>query len=77
MERWTATTVKKYFDSKNNNITTQDFTVSHPMHGCVMFSFKSVPDLARSFFRMAEHYEAQSTIDMTDSHRPKKFWLML
>ncbi len=66
VERWTATTVKKYFDSKNNAITKQDFTVSYPVDGCVMFRFESVPDLARSFFRMAEYYEAQSNLDLAD-----------
>jgi hypothetical protein len=66
LERWTATTVKKYFDSKDNAITKQDFTVSHPIDGCIMFKFESVPNLARTFFRMGEYYEAQYNVELAE-----------
>ena len=74
VERWTARTVRDYFDSKENNrVSRGDFTVSRPFDQCIMFRFKTVPDLTRAFFRMAEYYEgnryAGSTaqdIDMAD-----------
>lgn len=73
-ERWTPHTVRDYFDSQiNNRITTRDFTVSRPFPDCVMFEFKTVPDLTRAFFRMAEYYEGNRyrgdpsrDVDITD-----------
>ena len=73
-EQWTARTVKDYFDSqKNNRVTRDDFTVTHPFDGCIMFRFNTVPDLTRAFFRMSEFYEGNryagspaQDIDMAD-----------
>ena len=74
VERWTARTVRDYFDSQHNNrVTHKDFTVSTPFENCLMFRFRSVPDLTRAFFRMAEFYEGNRyagspahDIDMAD-----------
>jgi hypothetical protein len=74
LERWTAKTVKDYFDSQENNkVTRKDFTVSYPIDGCILFRFNTVPDLTRAFFRMAEYYEGSlykgstpNNIDMAD-----------
>lgn len=74
IERWTARTVKDYFNSQENNrVSRGDFTVSRPVDNCIMFKFKTVPDLTRAFFRMAEYYEGNrysggsaKDIDMAD-----------
>jgi len=74
IERWTARTVRDYFDSKENNrVSRRDFTVSCPFDQCIMFRFNTVPDLTRAFFRMAEYYEGNrysgspaQDIDMAD-----------
>ena len=58
IERWTPETVKSYFDKKKQReITKRDIRVSQPITGCVLLKYKTVPDLARSFFRLAEYYE--------------------
>jgi len=57
-ERWTPRTVKDYFDSQHNNrISRKDFQITQPFDGCVMFRFRTIPDLTRAFFRMAEYHE--------------------
>ena len=58
IERWTPETVKSYFDKKKQReITRRDIKVSQPITDCVLLKYKTVPDLARSFFRLAEYYE--------------------
>ena len=58
IERWTPETVKSYFDKKKQReITKRDIKVSQPITGCVLLKYKTLPDLARSFFRLAEYYE--------------------
>jgi hypothetical protein len=61
-ERWTKQTVKNYFDIKKQpEITAQDIKVSNPVPGCVVLKYKTIPDLTRSFFRLAEYYESGRT----------------
>jgi hypothetical protein len=58
IERWTPETVKSYFNKKKQReITKTDIKVSYPITGCVLLKYRTVPDLARSFFRLAEYYE--------------------
>ena len=58
IERWTKQSVKSYFDNKKQKeITRNDIRVSQPMADCVLLQYKTVPDLVRSFFRLAEYYE--------------------
>ena len=58
IERWTKQSVKSYFDNKKQKeITRNDIKVSQPMADCVLLQYKTVPDLVRSFFRLAEYYE--------------------
>ena len=58
IERWTKQSVKSYFDNKKQKeITRNDIKVSQPMANCVLLQYKKVPDLVRSFFRLAEYYE--------------------
>lgn len=58
IERWTKQSVKSYFDNKKQrDIVKSDIKVSQPIAGCVLLKYKTVPDLARSFFRLAEYYE--------------------
>ena len=58
IERWTKATVKSYFDSKKQpQFTSRDITVSQPVDGCVLLQYKTIPNLARSFFRVAEYYD--------------------
>ena len=58
IERWTTQSVKSYFDNKKQKeITRNDIKVSQPMANCVLLQYKKVPDLVRSFFRLAEYYE--------------------
>jgi hypothetical protein len=58
IERWTKQSVKSYFDNKKQSeITRNDIKVSQPMSNCVLLKYKKVPDLVRSFFRLAEYYE--------------------
>ena len=65
-ESWTGRSVKNYFASQGQPaITRQDFRIQRPMPGCLLFQFRTVPDLARSFFRMAEHNDGPGKIDLT------------
>ena len=49
-ERWTKSTVKSYFDNKKQpKFTGKNVRVSQPFEGCVLLTYKTVPDLARSF----------------------------
>ena len=58
IERWTRRTVDDYFDNKKQpKLSRRDFSISHPRDGCVLLKFKTIPDLTKSFFRMAEYYE--------------------
>ena len=58
VERWTKATVKSYFDNKKQlRFTSRDITVSQPVDGCVLLQYKTIPNLARSFFRVAEYYD--------------------
>jgi len=58
IERWTKRTVDDYFDNKKRpNLSRSDFSISRPIDGCVLLKFKTIPDLTKSFFRMAEYYE--------------------
>jgi hypothetical protein len=58
IERWTKATVKSYFDNKKQlRFTSRDITVSQPVDGCVLLQYKTIPNLARSFFRVAEYYD--------------------
>lgn len=73
-EAWTTRTVKDYFDSQiNNRVSRDDFSISRPIEQCIMLRFKTVPDLTRAFFRLAEYYEGNrysgstaKDIDMAD-----------
>ena len=57
-ERWSPATVKSYLiKKKQREIAKSDITVSQPITGCILLKYKTVPDLARSFFRLAEYYE--------------------
>jgi hypothetical protein len=58
IERWTKQNIKKYLDIKTQKlITSADITVSRPFDNCVLLKYQSVPDLAKSFFRLAEYHE--------------------
>ena len=58
IERWTKQSVKSYFDNKKQKeIIRNDIKVSQPIADCVLLQYKTVPDLVRSFFRLAEYYE--------------------
>lgn len=87
IERWTPATVKSYFDNKRQpTFTSRDVRVSKPVDGCVLLQYKTVPDLARSFFRVAEYYEGGfkgqvSLVDFLDNWMDRsgdvdyfKFW---
>ena len=64
IERWTKRTVDDYFDNKKQPAPSRrDFSVSRPIDGCVLLKFKTIPDLTKSFFRMAEYYEGNRYID--------------
>ena len=64
IERWTKRTVNDYFDNKKQPVPSRrDFSVSRPCDGCVLLKFKTIPDLTKSFFRMAEYYEGNRYID--------------
>jgi hypothetical protein len=58
IERWTKRTVDDYFNNKKQPTPSRrDFSVARPIDGCVLLKFKTIPDLTKSFFRMAEYYE--------------------
>jgi len=58
IERWTRRTVDDYFDkTKQPKPSRKDFSISRPQDGCVLLKFKTIPDLTKGFFRMAEYYE--------------------
>ena len=64
IERWTKRTVNDYFDNKKQpKPSRRDFSVSRPCDGCVLLKFKTIPDLTKSFFRMAEYYEGNRYSD--------------
>ena len=59
-ERWTAATLRNYFDNKRDKkFTKRDVTVSEPLPGCILLQYKTVPDVARSFYRVAEYYDGK------------------
>ena len=70
IERWTKRTVDDYFDNKKQpKPSRRDFSVSRPCDGCVLLKFKTIPDLTKSFFRMAEYYDGDQKkkhVDMAE-----------
>jgi hypothetical protein len=70
IERWTKRTVDDYFDNKKEpKPSRRDFSVSRPCDGCVLLKFKTIPDLTKSFFRMAEYYDGDQKkrhVDMAE-----------
>ena len=70
IERWTKRTVNDYFDNKKQpKPSRRDFSVSRPCDGCVLLKFKTIPDLTKSFFRMAEYYDGDQKkkhVDMAE-----------
>ena len=67
LERWTANTVKDYFDSQTGNqVKKSSVSVSQPMPGCILLTFKSIPDLTRCFFRLSEFANSEQNVDMVD-----------
>ena len=70
IERWTKRTVDDYFDNKKEpKPSRRDFSVSRPCNGCVLLKFKTIPDLTKSFFRMAEYYDGDQKkrhVDMAE-----------
>ena len=59
-ERWTKKTVTDYYDHKKNlDFDNKDVKVSKPFDGCVLLRYRTVPDAARSFFRVAEYYDGK------------------
>lgn len=70
IERWTKRTVDNYFDNKKQpKPSRRDFSVSRPCDGCVLLKFKTIPDLTKSFFRMAEYYDGDQKkkhVDMAE-----------
>jgi hypothetical protein len=60
IERWTKKTVADYYDHKKDlDFNNKDVKVSKPFDGCVLLRYQSVPDVARSFFRVAEYYDGK------------------
>ena len=60
IERWTKKTVDNYFDNKQEpDFNRKDIKVSQPFDGCVLLKYNTVPDVARSFFRVAEYYDGK------------------
>jgi hypothetical protein len=60
IERWTKKTVANYFDHKKDlDFDNKDVQVSKPFDGCVLLQYRTVPDVARSFFRVAEYYDGK------------------
>jgi hypothetical protein len=60
IERWNKKTVMNYFDHKQDlEFKNSDVQVSKPFDGCVLLRYQSVPDVARSFFRVAEYYDGK------------------
>ena len=70
IERWTKRTIDDYFDNKKQpKPSRRDFSVSRPCDGCVLLKFKTIPDLTKSFFRMAEYYDGDQKkrhVDMAE-----------
>ena len=70
IERWTKRTVDDYFDNKKQpKPSRRDFSVSRTCDGCVLLKFKTIPDLTKSFFRMAEYYDGDQKkkhVDMAE-----------
>lgn len=66
-ERWTKRTVDDYFNNKKQpSPSRRDFSVSRPINGCILLKFKTIPDLTKSFFRMAEYHEGKQHVDMVE-----------
>jgi hypothetical protein len=60
IERWNKQTVANYFDHKQDlKFNNTDVRVSQPFDGCILLKYKTVPDVARSFFRVAEYYDGK------------------
>jgi hypothetical protein len=60
IERWTKKTVDNYFDNKQEpDFNRKDIKVSQPFDGCILLKYNTVPDVARSFFRVAEYYDGK------------------
>ena len=60
IERWTKKTLDNYFDHKQDlKFSKKDVKVSQPIPGCVVLKYKTVPDVARSFFRVTEYYDGK------------------
>ena len=60
IERWTRDTLRSYFDHKKDLEFTQgDVKVTEPEPGCILLRYKTVPDVARSFFRVTEYYDGK------------------
>jgi hypothetical protein len=60
IERWTRQTVAKYFDHKKDlDFNNRDVQVSRPFDGCILLKYRTVPDAARSFFRVAEYSDGK------------------
>jgi hypothetical protein len=60
IERWTKKTLDNYFDHKQDlKFNNSDVQVSQPFDGCILLKYKTVPDVARSFFRVAEYYDGK------------------
>jgi len=60
IERWNKKTVANYFDHKQDlEFKNSDVQVSKPFDGCILLKYKTVPDVARSFFRVTEYYDGK------------------
>jgi len=60
IERWNKQTVTNYFDHKRDlEFKNSDVQVSKPFDGCILLKYKTVPDVARSFFRVTEYYDGK------------------
>jgi hypothetical protein len=60
IERWTKKTVVNYFDHKRDlDFNNRDVQVSRPFDGCILLKYKTIPDVARSFFRVTEYYDGK------------------
>jgi hypothetical protein len=60
IERWTKKTLDNYFDHKQDlEFKASDVQVSKPFDGCILLKYKTVPDVARSFFRVTEYYDGK------------------
>jgi hypothetical protein len=60
IERWNKQTVANYFDHKQDlKFKNSDVQISKPFDGCILLKYKTVPDVARSFFRVTEYYDGK------------------